>query len=361
MTSPRLEPVYHASGSKEDAKGHKGADMARKEDNNREAEKEPSPKEEEPSQSAVLPGPRESPYPPSNFLERGIIYFFFRSRVGIDQPRSVDDIRCSYIILRPLEQDTRIGRGTRHAGNSRLLILPKKILPTSGRDRFMVFVEKARVSFTQLKQDFLPGEDYETKTVGKRHMPAATPMGEGVYAITTTGKESHLAYFLTLPDELDEFQREVGLKEKGSFILSTKNPKYPGPANARLPKRPEYPKEYVEAPETSQFALIKHTNKLSRMLEEFHSLRWVPTDPKHLDYVNAQFLLIGKSSGVQRAMARDKEKAGREEADEDLGEMVKLEDEDTKRMRDLADKDSTAIFADLQALTRDYPRLQTIF
>jgi hypothetical protein len=50
-------------------------------------------------------------------------------------------------------------------------------------------------------------------------------------------------YLLTLPEELGEVQKEMGLKEKGSFIINTKNPQFPGPASARLPKDPEYPKE----------------------------------------------------------------------------------------------------------------------
>ena len=47
----------------------------------------------------------------------------------------------------------------------------------------------------------------------------------------------------TLPKELGEVQKKLGIKDQGSFILSTKNPEYPGPANARLPKGPEFPKK----------------------------------------------------------------------------------------------------------------------
>lgn len=127
-------------------------------------------------------------------------------------------------------------------GNNRLLALPKKVLPSSGRDKFMVFVEKAGISFKELKDDFLSANDYETKTAGTRHTPAATPLGEGVYAITTTGRESHLAYILTIPAAVEQVQKDVGLRERGSFVLSTKNPQYPSPANASLPEGPDYPK-----------------------------------------------------------------------------------------------------------------------
>lgn len=181
---------------------------------------------------------------PSNILEKGIIYFFIRGRVGIDEPSEVDDIARTYILLRPIPTDAKLGEGAiPDGGNTRLLALPKKVLPVSGRDRFMVFVEKSGASYDEIKKDFLASSDYETKTVGTRHTPAATPVGEGVYAITSTGRESHLAYMTTLPEKIDEVQKELGLKEKGSFILSTKNPKYSGPANTQLPKGPDYPEE----------------------------------------------------------------------------------------------------------------------
>ncbi|KAH0309098.1 hypothetical protein KCU74_g15312, partial [Aureobasidium melanogenum] len=39
---------------------------------------------------------------PSNIQEKGIIYFFTRGRVGIDDPQSVQDLQRSYFVLRPL-------------------------------------------------------------------------------------------------------------------------------------------------------------------------------------------------------------------------------------------------------------------
>ena len=181
---------------------------------------------------------------PSNILEKGIVYFFIRGRVNIEEPSSVTDIQRSFMILRPIHTDAKLGEGTiGDAGNTRLLALPKKVFPQSGKDRFMVFVEKSGASFQQLKDEFLQGEDYETKTVGTRHTPSATPVGEGVYAVTSTGKESHMAYMLTLPEKLDDVQKELGLKEKGSFILSTKNPKAEGPANTQLPEGPGFPQK----------------------------------------------------------------------------------------------------------------------
>ncbi|KAI8217496.1 hypothetical protein K4K54_011593 [Colletotrichum sp. SAR 10_86] len=276
---------------------------------------------------------------PSNVLEKGIIYFFIRARVNLDEAEEVDDIARSYLILRPIAPDSKLGDGPiGDAGNTRLIALPKKVFPESGRDRFMMFVEKAGASFAELKEQFLSGDQNETKA-GTSQVPAATPVGEGVYVITTTGRESHLAYMLTLPSNIGEVQEELGLKEQGSFILSTKNPNKSGPANASLPENPDYPE---------------------KINKEFRDLRWMPTKPEHLDYANAQILLIGESSGIKKATEPRKKdvKEGNEEPEKILEQ---IEDEDTKRMENLAEDDSGAIFADLQARAKDYPKLQTTF
>ena len=180
---------------------------------------------------------------PSSILEKGIIYFFFRGRVGIDEPSDLGDLARSYMVLRPLPHGAKLGDGPiGDAGTNRLLALPKKVLPVSPRDRFMVFVEKTNCSMEDIKQTLGPS-DYVTQTAGARHTPAATPIAEGIYAITTTGRETHLAYILTIPSELSEVQRDVGLRERGSFVTSVKNPQYAGPANTNLPQGPDFPQE----------------------------------------------------------------------------------------------------------------------
>jgi hypothetical protein len=194
-------------------------------------------------ESAVEAGAREEETP-SSILEKGIVYFFFRARVNVEEPQGTNDIARSYIVLRPIPHGAKIGEGPiGDDGNCRLLALPKKVLPLSGRDRFMAFVEKAKASFKELKDDFMSSSDYVTKTAGTSHTPAATPIGEGIYAITTSGRESHLAYILTLPWKLEEVQKDIGLHERGSFVISIKNPEQKAPANVSLPKGPDYPKE----------------------------------------------------------------------------------------------------------------------
>ena len=158
---------------------------------------------------------------PSNILEKGIIYFFFRGRVGINEPTDVNDIARSYIVLRPLPHGAKLGDGPiGDAGNNRMLALPKKVLPVSPKDRFMTFVEKANISMDDIKNQ-LSSSDYTTKTAGARHTPAATPIGEGIYAITQTGRETHLAYILTIPSELGEVQ-QVRIFRSNSYLFETK-------------------------------------------------------------------------------------------------------------------------------------------
>lgn len=183
---------------------------------------------------------------PSTILEKGLIYFFFRGRVGIDSPSEVNEIARSYIILRPIPHGAKLvdGKIADH-GKNRLLALPKKILPQSGKDKFLTFVEKTNISVDEIKGTVLKHNDYETKTAGSRHSPAAIPVGEGVYAISSTGttRDTHLSYMLTIPSELSEVQKDIGLKEKASFVANVKNPQYSSPPNAALPKGAEYSKE----------------------------------------------------------------------------------------------------------------------
>jgi len=127
--------------------------------------------------------------------------------------------------------------------NCRLLILPKKKFPTSSKERDMGFVEKAAVSMKTLQETFVAGMQYETTTRGERTRSDAKPYAEGVYAITSTRRASHLAYILTIPSEIGDIQHDFGLRDRGSWIVQSKNPKYPGPSYAQLPHPPEYPEQ----------------------------------------------------------------------------------------------------------------------
>lgn len=184
---------------------------------------------------------------PSSILEKGIIYFFTRNRVGLEEAESVGDLQRTYFVLRPLPDGAKLTDGAiPDLKNNRLFALPKKTFPKSHSDRFMAFVEKAPTSIQELKENFFKGAEYETQTFGTRHQQPIQTIGEGVYAITRTeNRTTHLAYAMTIPTELGDVQDDLGLRSQGSFIMSVKNPERPGPASARLPEGPKFPKEYV--------------------------------------------------------------------------------------------------------------------
>lgn len=79
----------------------------------------------------------------------------------------------------------------------------------------------------------------------ERKNSAMEPIGEGIYAITRDKNErsSHLAYILTIPESPGELQREFGLKARGSFVVSVRNPSTPAPPQAGIPDPAEFPKE----------------------------------------------------------------------------------------------------------------------
>ncbi|KIW61275.1 hypothetical protein, variant 4 [Exophiala xenobiotica] len=317
-----------------------GDGEAKKEEDSQPAKKEPSEKKEDTEQvktngDAVDPGERGDDVS-SSILEKGIIYFFFRPRVNVDEPQDVNDVARTYMVMRPIPLDAKLGEGPiGDAGNCRLLAVPKKVLPVSGKDRFLSFVEKAKTSFKDLKESFMTGSEYATKTQGTSHVPPVTPLAEGVYAITSTGRESHIAYNITIPQELGEVQKDLGIQERGSFVTSVKNPNKPAPAGASLPKGPDYPQE---------------------LLDEFRSLRWKPLEPKYLDYQNTQFLLIGESHHHDKAVEQrpKDERQGNAPPEE---EMEKLEGENEIRIKHLKGDDS--VFVDLGITAKDFPRVPT--
>ena len=91
------------------------------------------------SKSAIRTSARDDSMPDS-VLEKGLIYFFFRGRVGIDEPSATDDVARSYIVLRPIPLGAAIESGhvDPECASYRVLALPKKIFPGSARDQFMV-------------------------------------------------------------------------------------------------------------------------------------------------------------------------------------------------------------------------------
>lgn len=181
---------------------------------------------------------------PSSLLEKGIVYWFFRPRVNVEEAHGVNEVARSFMVLRPTPKGAVLGaeQGSIAAdAHCRLLFLPKKKFPVTGKERDIGTVEKAGISTKELQESFISGNKYETETRGERTKPEAKPYAEGVYALTSTRRATHLAYVLTIPSEPGSMQEDFGIHQRGSWIMQSKNPKYPSPPSARFGKDPEYP------------------------------------------------------------------------------------------------------------------------
>ncbi|KAL6240132.1 hypothetical protein BDW75DRAFT_235958 [Aspergillus navahoensis] len=264
---------------------------------------------------------------PSNILEKGIIYFFYRGRVNVEEAHGIQDVARSFFVLRPTPLGASMDseQGAVDSGaKCRLMILPKKKYPRSGKDREMGFVEKSGASVKQLQESFIAGDTYETSTRGTREIPEAKPYAEGVYAMTSTKRATHIVYHITLPEKPGEIQEDFGLSERGSWLVQSKNPKFPSPPSARLPKEPEYPES---------------------ILGKFGDLRWIPAEPELLDYPNAQFLMVGSAIGDLGKAATAEEGDKRPEEEQPEEELSKMEEENEERIESLGG--DHAIYKDL--------------
>ena len=59
----------------------------------------PKPGAPESSENAVDTSTEREKSTPSSILEKGIIYFFFRARVNVDDPSNPDDVARSYMVF----------------------------------------------------------------------------------------------------------------------------------------------------------------------------------------------------------------------------------------------------------------------
>jgi len=262
-------------------------------------------------------------------LYLGIMYFFSRPRVDVgDEPHSVGDIQRSFLVLRPVA-----GVETKPAKDSadcRVLILPKKKMPSASKhERFLTFVKEPKISVKDMSEQF-ESETYSTKTKGERTQPAALPIAEAVYALITSPdkKATHLAYMLTIPDELDNIHKELNIQKQASYVVQTRNPKTPAPPQAGVPDPPTFSDE---------------------IMEQFHGLRWVPLRPEHLDYKHCEILFIGAHKDISRG--------GAEEAAA-VEELEELEEGEEQRVNHLGDEDT--IFKDLRLRRDEFKKMSDV-
>jgi len=135
-------------------------------------EKEKAPEKEgemadaNPKSAVSVSASREQKVEDSPIVEKGLVYFFFRGKVNVEYPESMDEVKRSYIILRPLPQGAKLADGKlEDAGENRLIAIPKKRLPKKGYEKFLTFVEEPSATLQEMR-NYLKGKMYQTKTVG---------------------------------------------------------------------------------------------------------------------------------------------------------------------------------------------------
>ncbi|MFW6076863.1 MAG: hypothetical protein ACOC71_03855 [Hyphomicrobiales bacterium] len=187
----------------------------------------------------------------------------------------------------------------------RLLVVGRKRLPSpEEHERNWGFVDMVAESGEAIEAE-LRAIDYETKTRGERHEPAARPAGEGVYAISLEDGQMHLSYALELPDRPDEVQTSFRIAPEASFALSIKNPEkgQPPDVGLRAPQKEDYP---------------------DRLQREFRDRRFAREDVRLLDVENAEFLLVGARTDPEREYGLDLDTAEEDYGHADIVRDLKM-------------------------------------
>lgn len=210
-----------------------------------------------------------------DMLEHGDIYFFYQPRVEEEDPEKLGDLQRLYMVLSP-DGEKRY----------RLIVIGHKQMPEPGRgrnNRRWGFVDMVRKSPKSIR-DALSETSYDTRTRGKRHLPAARPAGEGIYRILRHGDHTHLVYALELPKDIGEVQESLDIEPEVSYIVSVKNPERD---SARTPglsakRQADFPK---------------------RLQKRFRDRKFAEVDPPDfLDKEGAEILLIASSEDIEQEL-----------------------------------------------------------
>ena len=239
----------------------------------------------------------------SEVLEEGDIFFPYRPTVEEDEPSGLDDVQRFYVVLRPQSGGSK--GGDPQGGKLRLLVMGRKRLPDVERhERAWGFVETVASAAGAIEKE-LRETDYETKTRGKRRLPAARPAGEGVYAVTLEGGQMHLSYSLELPEQPREVQQAFKIAPEASYALSIKNPEAGQPRAAGLGReaKADYPQE---------------------LQEEFRGRRFARENVRLLDYEGAEFILVGAHRDPEKAYGVALETEKEDEAHADIINRLRL-------------------------------------
>jgi hypothetical protein len=176
----------------------------------------------------------------ASMIERGLVDFFFRPKIGVKDPKSLDDVQRFYMLLRPTESESK----GKH--KARLMLMGAKTMPVpsgSLKERLhWGFVYATAADPEKVTQHLAPKE-YDTKTRGQRQVGGAFVVGEGVYEIVALSQpgrpkkkgsgntqpktEAVFTYVLEIPEEPGPMQQMLNIKKEDVCLVRVKNPKKP--------------------------------------------------------------------------------------------------------------------------------------
>ncbi|MEO1671140.1 MAG: hypothetical protein AAFR77_10215 [Cyanobacteria bacterium J06631_2] len=210
----------------------------------------------------------------TEILERGNIYFCYTPKVKQESVEKLKDVQQFDFVLAP------------HSKQSyRMIVIGKKRLPEieGSNNKHWCYVETVTDNAQEIERG-LRKDTYQTRTMGERFQPAARPVGEGIYEIVRHGGNTNLVYVLELPEELGEAQKDLGIKEEASYIITIKNPEASSPEGMGLTAE-----DKVNLPEYLQ--------------SRFQKRRFVPAEPtEFLDYPGVELILIGASANISEEL-----------------------------------------------------------
>ncbi|MFP4044869.1 MAG: DUF2795 domain-containing protein [Rhodosalinus sp.] len=200
----------------------------------------------------------------TNTVESGEIHFFYRTRLGVRQPSGREDLERVFLALVPDD-------GKR----ARLFVIGRKhlprILPGESDPSERHWLLLSMVDAPEAVGKALHPVRYDTETRGERQTSEAVPAGAGRYAIVSGDDASQLVYRLVAPRRPGPAQEALGIRQEARYVIAVRNPTVEVPGFPE--EKPAYPEDIA-----GQFA----------------DERWIDvSDPRLLEYENAQLVLIG--------------------------------------------------------------------
>ncbi|XP_038717731.1 uncharacterized protein LOC120010892 isoform X2 [Tripterygium wilfordii] len=197
----------------------------------------------------------------------------------------------------------------------RFIVMGRKSLPDPSKKRqpYWGFVELVTTNIDDVKTA-LKGEEYDTKTRGRRIKPPARALGEGVYRILRHNAggnkrmHTHLIYKLELPpeDKTNKPQESLNVEREGSFVIQIKNP---------------------DQQSTSRFTGLQSKRKAvfpAHLQGLFGKRQWHPADPPDfLKYEGCEFVLISASDDIEGELGLELKTEVEEANDESCSDLVK--------------------------------------